>query len=299
MAINENVKDLVVNPARTRVVTLDLQKVIPVDTEGDEIYILNAAGTNLPKKGGGTVDPIYLREFKAGYARSSGFKIPPFTITPSNNTLQVSLDGSAFQAIELSSGAGLSGENVATDLQSKLNAVSGTNGYDLSFLNATVEFKNNKFLVVAGSVSNSYTGLGKSSVAVTSGASNDVSADLGFDYYHSSEVLSSSYPVETEVSVDYPGSGTTLQVVNTLGLSGGQAFMVTDGSNKEYFIADSVGIGTITLKSELDSAYSAGSVVQKIFERDPDGNLASPYDDVDSMVRFTLRAVANQIDFTI
>ena len=298
MAINETVKDLVVDPAKSRTVTLDLKKLILTDTEGDEVYLLNSSGANLPRKGGGVVAPIYLRDLKAGYARSSGFKNPPFNITSSNNSLKVSIDGSAYQELELDEGTGLSGEDVADILQTKLNSVSGTN-VDLAFLNSTVEFNNNRFLIVAGSISNTYTGLGKSSVKVQPGDTNDVSADLGFDYYHNTEDLSSMVAAETQVSVEYTGSGTTLDVVSTLGMSGGQAFMITDGVNKEYFIADSVGVNEITLQSELDNAYDVGSAVQRIFERDPDGELASPYKDVDSLVRFTLRAIANQIDFTV
>lgn len=302
MAITENLRDLSLGNNIQRQVTLDLVKVIPVDNEGDEVYATTATTTATSKIGtGGTISPSFLRQFKAGFAKSSGFKTPPFTVTSgSNDKLQVSIDGSTFREITLSPGIGLSGEDIADDLQTKLNALALTGGAEQGkqgFLNVLVEFKDNRFHIISGTVSDTYTGVGKSSVLVNSGT-NDVSATLGFDIPVESEVLATKRPTETKLATGYV-SGTTLDVESVSDFQAGQAFTITDGANREYFIAAAIGSGDITISgSGLVNDYVAGSVVQKIFERDPSSDLASPYEDVDALIRFQLRMLANQISFS-
>jgi hypothetical protein len=294
MSIAQTVRDVENYPNSSKTVTLDLQQIIPVDDEGNEVYVLTAA-TTAKAPGNVSIGNVFIREYKAGYARSSGLKSPPFNITSSNNQLRVSLDGSAYQTVVLTSGNGLSGEDVAQDLENKITAaVSG----NLSFLNATVEFVNNKFLVVAGSISNSFTGVGKSSVQILPGSGNDASTTLGFDIVIASENVAGLAATETSLTTSFSGSG-TMQVNNTAGLVAGQAFVIMDGTNKEYFIASSIGANAIGVSGTLVHTYSSGALVQHIFERDPDLTVASPYTDVDSIVRFALRGTANQIDFSI
>jgi hypothetical protein len=293
MSIVQTVRDIENYPNNSKTVTLDLQQIIPVDDEGNEIYVLTAA-TSATAPGKVVIGNVFIREYVAGYARSSGLVSPPFSISGTNNQLQISLDGSAYQTVTLTSGVGLSGEDVAQDLENKITAaVSG----NLAFLNATVQFVNNKFLIVTGSISNTFTGVGKSSVQVRAGITNDASTTLGFNITLASENMASIAATEAATTVAFSGIG-SLQVTNTAGLSAGQAFMITDGTNKDYFIASSIGANAIGISGSLAHTYSGGSLVQRIYERDSDLTVASPYQDIDSIVRFALRGTANQIDFS-
>lgn len=301
MAITETVRDIENYPNKTKTVVLDLQKVIPIDNEGDEVYVINSTTTAL-KQGSTAISQVFLREFKAGYVRSSGLKSPPFNIDGTNNTLRISIDGSTYRTITLSSGTGLSGDDIARDLESKITALAASGQLEsgnTAYLNTTVDFQNNKFLVTAGSISNTFTGLGKSSVAVSSGLTNDATATLGLDINISSEVLASTLAVESALTTIYSGVG-DLQVNNTSGLTAGQAFVIMDSINKEYFIASGIGANTITpFPNTILQTYPVGSLIQRIYERDPELPVATPYEDIDSIVRFALRGIANQIDFSI
>lgn len=301
MAINETIRDLENYPNKTKTVTLDLIKAVPIDNEGDEVYVLTSSSTNT-KVGGGTPNPIFIREYKAGYAKSSGYKTSPFTLTSGNNQLQISIDGSSYSTIVLNSGTGLTGANIAQDMQQKINALAASGAgqqFKLEFLNATVEFVNNRFVVVAGSISNTYTGVGKSSVNVIAATSGDATSALGFDIPVTSEALASKQPTETTVLSNYSG-GSSIMLNSTQGFEAGQAFTITDGTNREYLVASGVSASGINLYYPLSNSYAAGAVVQKIFERDPDGDVvASPYQDIDAIVRFSLRSIANQIDFSV
>ena len=303
MAINETVRDIENYPSKSKTITLDLQKIVPIDTEGDEIYVITSSpGTGVTKIGGGTISPIFVRDYKAGFFRSSGRKNPPFTVASGSNSLRISIDGSPFVSLTLSEGAGLSGESVADDLQAKINVLAtisgGTVSGNLAFLNATVSFINNSFLVTAGSISNTYVGVGRTSVLISSGTSNDASVLLGFDKGHASELLAGKRPTETLLTAGYT-SGTAISVESISDFTSGQAFTITDGVNREYFVASGLGANTINLHYELDNDYATGSVVQKVFERDPYLDIASPYSALDEITRFALRSIANQIDFSV
>jgi len=303
MAINETIRDLEINLTKTKTVTLDLAKVVPLDNQGDEIYILSSVSTAV-KIGGGTALPIFVREFKAGYCQGSGFKSPPFTISGTNNALQVSIDGSVFRSIALASGNALTGEDVASDLQTKINALAGVGQLEannLSFLNATVGFINNRFRLVSGAISNTYTGVGKSSADINAGVSNDASVTLGFDTKVVSEAMASKQATETILTSGYTGGASVLNVSATTGLAAGQPFSIYDGTNREYFVASGISSNTITISGAtgVANSYTTGTVVQRLFERDPIAAIPSPYQDVDSIVRFSLRSIANQLDFTV
>jgi len=300
MALTENIRDLINYPSVTKTVTLDLQKIIPIDEEGDEKYVLySAAGTGSVDVNGDAIGKIYIRNFKAGYARSSGKKNSPFNVTSGSKTFRISIDGSSYENITLNEGNGLTGETVSDDMQNKINALySTTQSGNLAFLNATVEFKNNAFLLVAGSVSNTYVGTGKSSVALSSGTTNDISIALGLDNSYTSEALSSKQATETVLTSLYTASGSALTVESIVGLSAGEAITISDGINREYSVISGVATSTINLYVPLNNNYASGSVVQKIFERDPRAELASPYTTIDDITRFSLRSIANQIDFS-
>lgn len=301
MAINEVIYDLENTPNVSKTVTLDLKKVIPIDNQGDEVYVLSAT-TTAKKHGSAAISPLYIREFKSGYCKSSGHVAGPFTIDTTNNKLSISLDGSLTREITIASGVGLSGEDIASDIQTKLSvlaALSGVEQDNSAFLNCNVMYDNNRFTVVAGSMSNTYTGLGKSSATILPSTSGDARSLLGFDKQISSELISANRPIETLVSSGY-SSGLILTVETVSGVDAGEAFTIFDGTNREYFVASGVAANTINLHYSLSNGYAVGSVIQKIFERDPDSDMVnSPHQTVDEIMRFGMMAIANQIDFSI
>jgi len=304
MVINEQVRDLDINPNVQKQITLDLQKIIPTDNRGDEVYVISAVTTAVSKlTSTANISPIFLRDFKAGYSKSTGFKSPPFNITTSNNKLQIAVDGSSYREVTLETGNGLTGEDIATDLQTKISALGGSGATEegnLGFLNILVQFINGRFRVISGTISNTYTGTAKSSVSIIAATSSDASSTLGFDIPVESESLSSKQAAESKLIASY-SSGVTLHLDDVAEFTAGSAFTVSDGSNREYFVAASVSSasGTMTISGAgLNNSYATGSIVQHIFERDPDSSLASPYEDIDAMVRFQVRSLANQIDFS-
>lgn len=305
MAVTEDIRNLDFPLVTDKEATLELEKVVTTDSEGDEVYILSATpGATTLGTGGATISPTLTEYAKAGYVRSSGAASPPFTISASNNTFQISIDGSTVRSVTLDSGTGLTGDDIADDMQIKINALAATGGDEegnLAFLNCIVSYENGRFVIVSGSLSKTYTGTGKSSVAITAGATNDVTATLGLDILASSEELSSILVSEAELTgVTIATSGATLiPLDNVTNFSAGQAFSIYDGTNRDYFVATSIsGSYLVTHSGGVpDGTYSTGAIVQNIFERDPDATLASPYESVDDLVRALLRTIAVQIDF--
>ncbi len=309
MAISELLRNLESYPSKTKTVVLDLQKVIPIDNNGDEIYVISAtpSPTTMVGIGGGSINPVFIREFKSGYCKSSGFKNPPYTVTSGNSKLRVSIDGSSYYEITLSSGSGLTGEDVARDLQTQITAIGGDGASEegnAAFLNTSVKYENGRFVVIAGSVSNTFTGVGKSSVQILPGTSGDASATLGFDIPVVSELIASSTATETVLVSGYTANtGNTLVVDSVQDLSTGMAFTISDGTNREYFVASGIVGNSIYFSSAtvsgLSNSYAIGSIIQKIFERDADSDLASPHVDIDAIVRFALQGIGSQIDFSV
>lgn len=303
MAITETVKDIELNPSVSLTATLDMNKVVLVDSEGDEKYVLTCV-TSATAAGGASISDIYIRDFKMGYSKSSGFKNPPFTISATNNTLQVSIDGSTPRSITLDSGSGLSGDDIATDIQAKIAALAAAAALEegnLAFLNCTVLFQEGQLIIMSGSLSNTYTGAEKSSVSVTAGATNDASVTLGFNIPVESEALSSKRAAESTLASAFTASGTTLLLNSVEDMNAAEAYTITDGTNREYFIVDTVTSGGAQLSvasGAITNSYASGSVVQRIFERDASADLASPVEDIDSIYRFGLKSLANQMDFS-
>lgn len=303
MAIQETVKDIELNPSVSLTATLDMNKVVLVDSEGDEKYVLTCV-TAATAAGGASISDIYIRDFKMGYSKSSGFKNPPFTITATNNTLQISIDGSTYRSITLDSGTGLNGDDIAADLQSKISALAAASGLEegnLSFLNCTVVFEDGRLVIMSGSLSNTYTGIGKSSVSVIAGATNSAAVTLGFNIPTESEALSSKKAAESTLASSFTASGTTLLLNSVEDMNAKEAYTITDGTNREYFIVDTVTSGGAQLtvaSGSIENSYASGAIVQRIFERDSSADLASPLEDVDAIYRFGLKSLANQMDFS-
>lgn len=306
MVVTESIRNLDFPTVTDKEVTLDLEKAVTTESEGDEIYLLTATpGTTTTAAEGAVISPLLVDFFKSGYARSSGFKNPPFTISASNNQLQISIDGSSLRTITLDTGGGLTGNDVSDDLQNKINLLAADGGLEegnLAFLNAIVSYENNKFVIISGSFSRSYTGSGKSSVSVSPGTTNDASVTLGFNVSVTSEAIASKLVSEAQVTgaTSSSGSNDLIPVDDVSDLNVGDAFTIYNGTDRDYFIATSIsGNYLVTHSGSVPLlTYSGGAIVQNIFERDPDAELASPYRSTDEVVRALLRAIAVQIDFS-
>lgn len=307
MAVTESIRNLDLPSITDKEVTLDLEKVVTTESEGDERYILSATpGTTTLGEDGATLSPLLTEYAKAGYVRSSGFKNPPFNITSSNNQLQISIDGSTLQTITLAVGNGLTMDNIADDLQEKINLLAATAGPlegNLAVLNAIVSVENGKFVIISGSLSKSFTGPNRSSVSVSAGLTNDATATLGFNVVTSSEQIAAKLVLEAELTGDVTspsGVGDVVPLDDVTGYSAGQPMAIYNGTDRDYFVVTSVsGNSLITHSGSIPLAtYEAGAVVQNIFERDADSSLASPYESVDDIIRALLRAIAGQVDFT-
>jgi hypothetical protein len=307
MAITESIRNLSFPSITDKEVTLELEKSITTDSEGDERYLLSAIpGTTTLGVEGASIDPLLIEFSKAGYVRSSGFKTPPFTITSVNNTFRISIDGSTFRDIILDSGVSLTGQDVEDDMQVKINALAATGGVEegnIAFLNSIVTFVGGKFEIISGSLSKTYTGVNKSSVAILPGLTNDVTVTLGMDLLISSEELASKVVAEaflTGATSETIDGEVVIPVDDVTELSEGLAYTIYNGSDRHYFIATSIsGNSLITHSGSVPTAtYSGGALVQNIFERDPDLGITSPYESVDDLLRALVRSIAVQIDFT-
>jgi hypothetical protein len=121
----------------------------------------------------------------------------------------------------------------------------------------------------------------------------------------SSEILAGTQIREAELRQNYPYGGTDYTKIYTsggTGVSGGEAMAITDGSVTEYFIVDDIGpaAGELTIVSgSLDNSYIAYEAkVQILKMNDPEFEPASAYGTVDSIARYGIKNMVNQIDYS-
>ncbi len=303
MATNVTVRSLADYPDISKTVTLDHSRIIALGSGGDEIWVVSAT-TTATASGSTSIQDAFIEDLIIGYSMSAGFNQGPFTISASQDTMKVSIDGSTARSIALgNSASSLTGTAVATDMQSKIRELALTGGLEaanLAFKNATVEFINGRFFVTSGNTGTAYTGSGRSSVRVTAGASNDVSEHLGFLAPIETEATAGTTVSETYVSFQYTVSSGTLLDVNdgTLATGGSDCIAVTDGTNTEYRFVSTAAAGQITMNSALSNTYNANSRVQVLRLQDPRALPATKLNDIDSATRYAIASLVNQIDFS-
>jgi hypothetical protein len=179
-------------PNNTKTITVDVASRVPVGAEGDEKYIIWVyAGGNVYKDNTNRIapDPIFLYEFKRGWALSSSVSSP---VNTSGGTLTVAIDEDPSGAITLTVASGnYSGASLASSLQNQINiTASGTNAKasvsnSLSYLNAQVKYEDGKFMFLSGSTKSSYNDAANwgntSSIKVTGGTlANTLGFALGY-----------------------------------------------------------------------------------------------------------------------
>lgn len=302
MAVNVTVFDLQNFPNSPKTVTVDLTEVVPLGNSGEDTWVLSSI-TSATASGGAAIQRLYISDTKFGWAKSSGLKSGPYTISGSQKHLKVAIDEDIADAIEIllaTSAQALGGNTVAKDIQTKIsNAASsgGPKAGNLSYLNATCVFTNGTFQIISGSASSFYTGSNRSSVDVADGVSTTgLAAELGFDITFRSEDFVANPPSATSLSVDYT-SGTSLTVTTAGIVSTGDCIAITDGTNREYRGVESSIASVVTLSSGLANTYSTGTLVQVLRLQDPSGQPSPAYSNVDDYIKYAISSIVNQISF--
>jgi hypothetical protein len=312
---NVTVYDIETYPDNGKTVTVQLSSIVPVGAEGDEKWVISSSTTGYSDNTARTaIQDLYIREIKAGWFKSSGLAGGTFDITSSSKTIGVKMDASNYTYyIELEEGYNLTGDAIAADMEEKIRAIpdgatwnSADTGYQLSYKNCIVEFVNNRFYIVSGDVAPYYTGASRSSVYITSSGVDTAYTDLGFELGVDSQTMAGLKPREVLLASNYTSGSATMVIGNGTGAVDGDVFYITDGTNSDYFIAISVSGTTLTVPvsgtnsfEPVAHSYTANSArVQRMMPGDPTADPTPYYVDVDSLVRFGIKSMANQLDFS-
>ena len=326
MAINLDVQDVDQYPGTTKRVTIDQDTIVPAGMEGDEKFVVKITTTAYSDNTVNTaIQDLYIMDYDIGWIKSNGLAGAggKFALDATHNTLRIKMDatvsgsdGSGYYPITLeynTNGMSKTGETIAADMETKINAIScvtADTGYQLAYSNASVEFKNGKFWITSGTIGRSYTGAYRSSVAVASGTTNDCSTLLGFNTSISSEGIANTAVAEALITQDYTADSATLYIGAGTGVSTGDCAMITaDGTTKDYFTILSVaGAGTtLTVPTMGTNGYTgisnsytvaSGTKVQILREQDPDNEPNSWCTSFDDLVRYGIKNIVNQIDFS-
>ncbi len=318
MAVNVTVRDIVNFPGGTpKTVTVDIIQIVPVagqPLEGDEIWI-SSSTTAATASGGGSIQSIFKNEMKRGFVR--GKSIDPGLITIWATTgFKIAIDEAIGSGVDITLTVVTNAlpSDIAVDLEAKIKAeaeVGGGGGKigNLSYLNAQVRFENNKFQIESGSVANTFTGSGRSSVAIAAPDSGtDVRTALGLNIIDSSETLASRQISETTLATAY-SSGDILEVSSTAGFTSGSAIVVKDGTNSQTVATSGVGVTDGLTASQirfvtqsgvttgLEVAYGTGTLVRQLHEVDV-ADPVSVVDTMDKLYRFQIDSIVNQVDFS-
>ncbi len=322
MALNIDTQDLINYPGNTKRVTIDVDSIVPTGYEGDEQIVLTISTTAYSDITNRTaIQNLYITEAKSGWIKSSGFKGTKFALDAASTNMRIRLDNTASGtsqvgsqwgyygiALDHDSGAYITGEAVAADLETKIRAIpdsagwnTADDGYILSYRTCSVEFSDGKFKIISGSMTNYYTGTNKSAVTVASGITNDVFSALGFDLSLSSEDIANTAIREAEVTTDYSANDVTLWISTGTSVQVGETMVITDRTNTEYFMVDGVsGDAQLTVASgSITNDYTANKAkVQLLRLGDPEGEPTSYFTSVDGLGRYGLKYMINQIDYS-
>lgn len=321
MAINVNVQDLVNFPGNVKSMSIDQVSIVPQGAEGDEKYVLKFSTSAYSDVENRTaIQAYYITDFKSGWVKSSGFagSAGQFSLTSGVNRLLVKLDstvsgtdGNGYYEIILDyndDDTPMSSEAVVEDLEAKIRALADNLdtadiGYTSAYRNATVEYKNGKFWIVSGSVSNFYNGANRSYADVISGTTNDALSTLGFDLKTSSATLDSMAINEALVMENYFTGASGIVISKSIGAVNKSCVFITDRTNSDYFQlnTDPTVAGTVLSfdsNSITHNYTSEESKVQLLREQDPEASPSSWFNDIDKITRHGVKHIVNLIDFS-
>jgi hypothetical protein len=310
MAVNVTVRDIINFPGGTpKTVTVDIIQIVPVggSPEGDEVWV-SSATTSATASGGGAIQSIFKNTMKRGWLR--GTAISGNLTIPSLARMVVAIDEAIGSGLEitLTAGSNLLPSDVAQDIESKIVAQArigqgGSKAGNLSYLNCQVSFVNGKFEIQSGTVSDKFTGTGRSSVKVGPPSSGvDIRSTLGLIATTDSETLASRQLVDTSLTSAYT-SGDTLTVTSTAGLSAGDAFVVFDGTHTDAALVSGVESASVLRFTSVSGAglglantYSTSAYLRKLHQVDV-ADPVSAVTSVDQLYRFSIDSLVNQINF--
>jgi len=310
MATNVVVYDLENYPDNNKTIVTDQKLVTPIGYEGDEQWVSSFTTTAYSDNTARTaIQDLYIQEIKGGWLKSSGLVGTggKFTIGANNSRLEITIDASTGYTITLASGTNLSADTIAEDMENKIRALSVAVPYRLAYMNASVEYKGGRFWIISGSISPYYTGAARSSVKVVKVSSDICYETLGFNLPIDSQTIAETNIKEVMLASTYTTNTTPLTVEAGIIATEGDCFMITDGTNTDYFTAISGTTATVIVVCTsnnnsyvgINNSYTtSGTKVQKLREQDPEQDPVAYYDTIDSAVRFGIKSIANQIDFS-
>ncbi len=307
MARNITVYDLDNYPDNSKTVTTDQQSIVPVGYDGDEQWVLSFVTTAYSDNTNNTsIQDIYVREMRAGWYKSSGLvDTSSITISGGAKVLGLNLDNSSqTYYIELTENT-YGPDSLANHIEEQIRAVPDSGWWSssddsLAYKNAQVEYDDSKFKIISGNVSEYYTGTNRSSVTVTYSGSDLLYYNLGFDLGIGSYDVATNIIRETLVTGNCSEPSTSISVSNTANFAAGDPLAITDGTNTDYFIAGGVTGSAITIASgTLTNSFTANRAkIQKLRIQDPDQRPVMYHDNVDSIMRWGIMSITNQIDFS-
>lgn len=305
MATTIYLRDLIFNPGVSKTASVDLTELVPSGNDGDEKWV-TVVSTTAKDFNAASIQNIYGNCMKRGFSKSSGFLKGPYTVASPNNVLSLVIDGVSAN-VTLEEGINLTGTAVASDIEDKIIAVGDGGGAqegNLSFLAANCSFTDGVFKIESGTLSDKYTGTSRTSVEVAS--SGTVNSTLGFNLPTESSILTGRVIPESALATTFVASGTSVVVSSAVQMEANRAYVITDGTNTDYFIATVVVSGTNTLTvaaGAIPHGYTvvsgtANVKVQMLAINDPDPEPKSPLVDLDAVVRFCISSIQRQIDFS-
>jgi len=308
MARNVTVYDLDNYPDNSKTITCDQQSIVPIGYAGDEQWVLSFVTSAYSDNTSRTaIQDIYVREMKTGWYKSSGLvSLSSVTVSSGSKVLGLNIDNSSktyyIQMTEDTYGPDALAEHMENLIRAIPDAGNWASADDqLSYKNAQVEYVNGRLKIISGTVNEYYTGTTRTSVQVTYSGSDIFYYDAGFDLGIGSYDVAGTTVRESLVTVGCDSDSTSITISTMVGLVAGDPIVITNGTNTEYFIAEA---GTTTASivitsGTLSNSYTANRAkVQKLRIQDPNQSPVMYHNTVDSIMRWGIFSMVNQIDFS-
>ena len=315
MAVNVSVYDLVNYPDNSKTVTVDIKQVTPIGYEGDEQWVISVVTSAYSDNTNRTaIQDVYIQSQRSGWLKGMQASGPFVIASGTNGAFEIKIDSdSTWRHIDIAPGT-YSGDALADYLEEQIRAlevhVSAT--YELAYMNMSVEYTDGRFQFVSGSVSEHFTGTNKSSVTINSGSldygTGNCANYLGLDFPMSSEGLAAFEAKEGRVaSGGYSAGAATLNVEDytwdATTFSGSVFAITSDNSTWEYFICTGGTAAALSVTGAggtgLDASYSQyDKVIMFDGPQDPQATPTPWHSEVDSVVRWGVKTIANQIDYS-
>jgi len=317
MAVNITVYDLVNYPDNNKTVTVDIKQVTPIGYEGDEQWVVscvtNAYSDNTART---AIQDIYIQNHRVGWLKGMLAAGPFSIVSGTNQALEIKIDSDpTWRHIDIPAGV-YSGDSLADWLEETIRAMNGSvsSTYQLGYMNMSVEYTDGRFQFVSGSVSEYYSGANKSSVNINTGTldlkdGENANHILGLDFPMTSESLASFEAKEARVNGSYTAGNTTLNVkeytwVDIATISGSVFAITSDNSSWEYFLCTGGTVSAMTIAG----MHGSGGLINSYSDDDkllmfdgPQDPQAVPtpwHSEIDSIVRWGVKSISNQIDFS-